>query len=68
MSAGAFVTRMSYTIDKDTRVGHVHLKVSDLARALSFYRDVLGFSVTARRPGAVFLSAGGYHHHIALNT
>lgn len=48
-------------------IGHVHLKVADLERAERFYCDVLGFEVTTRRPGAVFLSAGGYHHHIALN-
>jgi catechol 2,3-dioxygenase len=52
-----------------TRIGHVHLKVADLDRALGFWRDVLGFEVTMRLPsGAAFLSAGGYHHHIALNT
>ncbi|WP_439573439.1 VOC family protein [Phreatobacter sp.] len=52
-----------------TRIGHVHLKVADLDRALGFYRDVLGFQVTQRYGDqAVFLSAGGYHHHIGLNT
>jgi len=57
------------TIDPRTRIGHVHLTVADLERALAFYRDVLGFEVTARYgPEAVFLSAGGYHHHVALNT
>ena len=57
------------TIDPRTRIGHVHLTVSDLDRALSFYRDVLGFEVTSRYgKDAVFLSAGGYHHHIGLNT
>jgi catechol 2,3-dioxygenase len=55
-------------IDPGVRIGHVHLKVADLDRALPFYRDVLGFEETFRRPGAVFMSAGGYHHHIALNT
>ena len=56
-------------IDPRISVGHVHLKVADLDRALAFYRDVLGFEVTARMgSGAVFLSAGGYHHHIGLNT
>ena len=56
-------------IDPKTRIGHVHLTVSDLDRSLAFYRDVLGFEVTARYgPAAVFLSAGGYHHHIGLNT
>ncbi len=56
-------------IDPRTRIGHVHLTVTDLDRALAFYRDVLGFEVTARYgPDAVFVSAGGYHHHIGLNT
>jgi catechol 2,3-dioxygenase len=50
-------------------IGHVHLKVADLERALAFYRDVLGFEVTQRYGAqAVFLSAGGYHHHLGLNT
>jgi len=53
----------------ETRIGHVHLKVADLARSLHFYRDLLGFTVTAHYgDGAVFLSAGGYHHHLGLNT
>jgi catechol 2,3-dioxygenase len=57
------------TIHPVTRIGHVHLTVADLDRALAFYRDVLGFEVTTRYGReAVFLSAGGYHHHIALNT
>ena len=52
-----------------TRIGHVHLKVADLERAIAFYRDVLGFEVTMRYgKQAAFLSAGGYHHHIGLNT
>ncbi len=52
-----------------TRIGHVHLKVADLDRALAFYRDVLGFEVMQRYGDqAVFLSAGGYHHHLGLNT
>ncbi|MFC0409380.1 VOC family protein [Roseomonas elaeocarpi] len=52
-----------------TRIGHVHLKVADLDRALGFYRDVLGFALTQRYgTQAAFLSAGGYHHHIGLNT
>jgi catechol 2,3-dioxygenase len=56
-------------IDPRVQIGHVHLKVADLERALSFYRDVLGFEITTRYgTQAVFLSAGGYHHHIALNT
>jgi catechol 2,3-dioxygenase len=50
-------------------MGHVHLKVADLERALEFYRDVLGFELTQRfGSSAAFLSAGGYHHHIGLNT
>jgi len=56
-------------IDPGTVVGHVHLKVADLERAIGFYRDVLGFEVTQRLGGsAAFLSAGGYHHHVGLNT
>ena len=56
-------------IDSQTRIGHVHLKVSDLQRALQFYSGVLGLDVMQRLgDGAAFLSAGGYHHHIALNT
>jgi catechol 2,3-dioxygenase len=55
-------------IHPDTHIGHVHLKVSDIDRALAFYNGVLGFQVMERIPQAVFLSAGGYHHHIALNT
>ena len=57
------------SIHPETRIGHVHLKVADLERSLKFYRDILGFEVTQRYgDGAVFLSAGGYHHHIGLNT
>jgi catechol 2,3-dioxygenase len=57
------------SIDAGVRIGHVHLKVADLERALKFYRDILGFEVTTRYgTQAVFLSAGGYHHHIGLNT
>lgn len=60
---------MMKPIHPQTRIGHVHLKVADLERALGFYRDVLGFEVTQRYGNqAVFLSAGGYHHHIGLNT
>jgi catechol 2,3-dioxygenase len=56
------------TIDAGVRIGHVHLKVADLDRALAFYVGVLGFTETYRRAGAAFISAGGYHHHIGLNT
>ena len=56
-------------IHPGVRIGHVHLKVADLHRALDFYRDALGFEVTQwYGREAVFLSAGGYHHHIGLNT
>lgn len=59
----------STPIHPDTRIGHVHLKVSDLDRAIAFYANVLGFEVQQRYgPGAAFLSAGGYHHHLGLNT
>lgn len=56
-------------IDPRVRIGHVHLKVADLERALRFYRDILGFELMQRMgSSAAFLSAGGYHHHIGLNT
>ena len=56
-------------LDPLTDIGHVHLKVADLERAVAFYRDVLGFELSGRMGvGAAFLSAGGYHHHIGLNT
>ena len=55
-------------IDAGVRIGHVHLKVADLGRALDFYCGVLGFELTQRHGDqAAFVSAGGYHHHIALN-
>lgn len=58
-----------YVIPAQTRIGHVHLKVSDLKRALAFYCDLLGFDlVTLYGHQAAFISAGGYHHHIGLNT
>jgi len=60
---------MSEPIDPRVDIGHVHLKVSDIDRALGFYRDVLGFEEFARMGDqAAFVSAGGYHHHIGLNT
>ncbi|MEZ0542898.1 VOC family protein [Fibrella arboris] len=58
-----------YKIPAQTRIGHIHLKVADLDRALAFYRDLLGFElVTLYGTQAAFISAGGYHHHIGLNT
>ncbi len=58
-----------YVIPSQAQIGHVHLKVSDLQRSLEFYRDLLGFEVTAMYGNqAAFISAGGYHHHIGLNT
>src|SRR5262245_59974056 len=60
---------MAKSIHPDARIGHVHLKVGDLERAIHFYRDVLGFELTQRYGDkAAFLAAGGYHHHIGLNT
>jgi catechol 2,3-dioxygenase len=56
-------------IDASVRIGHVHLKVADIDRSLAFYRGVLGFRLTQRIGAqAAFISAGGYHHHIGLNT
>jgi catechol 2,3-dioxygenase len=62
-----------YALHPEAHIGHVHLRVANLERATAFYRDVLGFDVMAHGPdlgvpGAAFLSAGGYHHHIGLNT
>jgi len=60
---------VSNAIDPEVRIGHVHLKVADLERSLAFYCGILGFEETARMGGqAAFISAGGYHHHIGLNT
>ncbi|MBZ4187385.1 VOC family protein [Niabella beijingensis] len=60
---------MDYKIPAATRIGHVHLKVSDLRRSVDFYCGLLGFEITTRYGDqAVFISAGGYHHHIGLNT
>ena len=60
---------MDTPIDPGVRIGHVHLKVADLDRAIAFYQGVLGFEITQRYgKQAAFLSAGGYHHHIGLNT
>jgi catechol 2,3-dioxygenase len=70
MGNSIFVEKtMTYSAPAETRIGHVHLKVADLDRALAFYHGILGFEITQRYGGsAVFLSAGGYHHHIGLNT
>lgn len=62
-------TGQTGSIDPGARIGHVHLKVSDLERSLGFYCGALGFELVQRYgPGAAFVSAGGYHHHIGLNT
>lgn len=62
-------TKNSYKVPEGTRIGHIHLKVSDLARSLEFYKDLLGFQVTQQfQDQAVFLASGDYHHHLALNT
>src|SRR5258707_4388070 len=61
--------KSSYVVDARVRIGHVHLKVSDIGRTLGFYCGVLGFEVVQRfGESAAFLSAGGYHHHLAVNT
>ncbi len=60
---------MAEILHPETRIGHIHLKVSDIQRALDFYEGILGFTVTSRMGDqAAFVSAGGYHHHIGLNT
>lgn len=60
---------MKYSVPAGTRIGHVHLKVTDLERSLKFYGDLLGFELQQRfGESAAFISAGGYHHHIGLNT
>jgi catechol 2,3-dioxygenase len=65
----AAITMTAHPIHPNVRIGHVHLKVADLERSLRFYRDVLGFEVTqGYGEDAAFISAGGYHHHIGLNT
>ncbi len=68
--AGNSITKdKAMALPPETRVGHIHLKVADLDRAIGFYAGVLGFEVQQRYgPEAAFLSAGGYHHHIGLNT
>jgi catechol 2,3-dioxygenase len=58
----------SSAVAPGTSIGHVHLKVADVPRAVSFYRDALGFEEQAMLPSAAFLSAGGYHHHVGLNS
>lgn len=64
-----FTNDHDYTIPAKARIGHVHLKVADIARALDFYCGLLGFElITTHGPDAAFISAGGYHHHIGLNT
>jgi catechol 2,3-dioxygenase len=68
-TGAAAAPRTAAAIHPGARIGHVHLKVADLDRALRFWRDVVGLEVQQRMGDrAVFLSAGGYHHHIALNT
>jgi catechol 2,3-dioxygenase len=60
---------LDYIVPAKTHIGHVHLKVADIPRSLGFYQDLLGFEITEwYGSSAVFLSAGGYHHHIGLNT
>ena len=63
------IVHMSYTVPLQTRIGYIHLKVADLDRSLSFYRGLLGFELMQKYgTQAAFISAGGYHHHIGLNT
>ena len=69
LSIKTYKVRMEYQLPAQTRIGHVHLKVADLQRALDFYCGLLGFElITTYGTQAAFISAGGYHHHIGLNT
>ena len=61
-------TSTPYTVPAGTRIGHIHLQVTDLGRAVAFYHGLLGFEVMIETDSAAFLSADGYHHHIGLNT
>ena len=61
-------TDKAYHAPTELRIGHVHLKVSNLERAIAFYRDVMGFDLLFNAGDGAFLSVGGYHHHIGLNT
>ena len=68
-TGAAAVAGAAYKVPAQTRIGHVHLQVTDLDKALGFYCGVLGFTLMQRfGPQAAFISAGGYHHHIGLNT
>lgn len=62
------MSRQEYVAPAETRIGHVHLKVADIPRAVAFYRDLLGFELQFDLGTAAFLSFGGYHHHLGLNT
>ena len=62
------IARSEKPIPAGTMIGHVHLKSADLSKVRAFYVDVLGFDVVAEMPSALFLSAGGYHHHLGFNT
>lgn len=68
-AAPAAIAGTPYEVPAQTRIGHIHLQVRDIDKALGFYRDILGFRVMQRIGNqAAFISAGGYHHHIGLNT
>jgi len=68
-AVGKDAAKTKRSIDPRVDIGHVHLKVADIDRSLGFYRDVLGFDETQRHGDqAAFISAGGYHHHLGLNT
>ncbi len=64
---GEDVAKASPAVPASTRLGHMHLRVADIPQAEKFYHGALGFNITAHWPGALFVSAGGYHHHIGLN-
>ena len=67
MKRDMHIQEVKFKIHPKTRIGHTHLYVSSLDKALTFYKEILGFDIISKMPGAVFLSAGENHHHIGLN-
>jgi catechol 2,3-dioxygenase len=68
LDEGRAASESAWHLPAGTRVGHIHLRVADIAQTAAFYHEVIGFDVVAHMPSALFMSAGGYHHHIGANT